>query len=64
MIRCCYKCTERHDLCHSTCERYLAEKAATDEERTKLYAEKQIDADLSNLGWHRVTTRKKKKHVR
>lgn len=27
IIRCCYKCTERHESCHSNCEKYAAEKA-------------------------------------
>lgn len=27
MIKCCYKCEERHPACHSHCERYLAESA-------------------------------------
>ena len=28
MIRCCKDCKERHPICHSECERYMAEKAA------------------------------------
>lgn len=26
-IKCCYKCPDRHEACHSTCEKYAAEKA-------------------------------------
>lgn len=26
MIKCCRDCKERHHLCHSECERYIAEK--------------------------------------
>ena len=29
-IKCCYECTERHIGCHATCERYVAERKATD----------------------------------
>lgn len=32
-IRCCYGCKEREVGCHSTCERYLAEKEKLDAER-------------------------------
>lgn len=27
-IRCCYQCPDRHYNCHSTCEKYKAEKQA------------------------------------
>ena len=32
IIRCCYKCEERKVGCHSTCEKYLAERKVLDEE--------------------------------
>lgn len=33
MIRCCYQCPEREIGCHSTCEKYKAEKVAWDKEK-------------------------------
>jgi hypothetical protein len=36
-IRCCYGCEERQIGCHATCERYLAEKEALDQERESKY---------------------------
>lgn len=41
VIKCCKGCTDRHEGCHSTCERYIAEKANVHREydRTKWEAE-------------------------
>ncbi len=61
MIRCCYKCTERHDLCHSTCERYLTEKAENDAKKKQRYDEKQIGVTINNLEYHRLTHRKNRR---
>lgn len=32
-IRCCMKCTDRTVGCHSTCERYLKEKAEWEQKK-------------------------------
>ncbi len=29
-IKCCLHCTERHQACHDTCKRYLAEREKLD----------------------------------
>ena len=31
--KCCYECPERKVGCHSSCERYLAERKALDDEK-------------------------------
>lgn len=33
MIRCCKDCQDRQVGCHSTCERYIAEKAQYDKDQ-------------------------------
>ena len=38
-IKCCKDCDDRHPNCHSTCERYLAEKK--EHERQREVAQKQ-----------------------
>lgn len=42
MITCCYKCEERHPLCHDHCEKYIAQKKAHDELRKKAHQEKEL----------------------
>lgn len=60
---CCYKCYDRHLSCHSTCERYQAEREEAEKRKAELYMEKQIETDLSKLSWNRVTTRNVKRKV-
>ena len=38
----CYKCEERHDLCHSSCEKYIKWKKEHDAEREAIRREKKI----------------------
>ena len=40
----CYKCTERHQGCHSTCEKGLAEEAKNRAICKARNAEREIDA--------------------
>lgn len=52
--RVCYGCTERTPTCHSTCERYLAEKAEDERiKETELLDRvvRQYNCDRSNR-WH------------
>ena len=41
--QCCYKCTRRHQGCHSDCETYIEAKA----ELERLKAEKNKDAEIN-----------------
>lgn len=34
-IKCCHHCTGRHSLCHSSCERYQAEREKLDKSKGK-----------------------------
>lgn len=47
-IRSCKDCTERTIGCHANCEKYLAEKAAAEEERMRRRTE--IDRELAQVG--------------
>lgn len=45
----CKGCTERHVGCHSTCEKYITEKAENDRLREKEHElKKQCQADYSH----------------
>jgi hypothetical protein len=55
----CKDCTERVVGCHSTCEKYLKEKAEYAEENKKIYKEhykENIMADVKKKGIHRMKT--------
>ena len=46
-IKCCYECTERALGCHATCEKYIAERKALDEEKQ----EKRNRQEKRNMIW-------------
>lgn len=46
-IRCCYGCEEREVGCHATCEKYIAERKALDEEKK----EKRDRQERRNMVW-------------
>lgn len=39
-IKCCKDCTDRHVGCHSTCKRYIDEKAAYEEKQVEVRKKK------------------------
>ena len=45
-ITCCYKCEDRHVGCHSTCEKYIEQKAMSDAERDKRNRDTAIHGDI------------------
>ena len=48
---CCKGCTERHVGCHSTCEKYITEKAENERLREKEHElKKQYQADSHTNG--------------
>jgi len=57
-IRCCYQCGERRVGCHGTCERYLAERKAADDELERREIVRQgmygvIDSRINNRAFRR-----------
>lgn len=61
---CCMDCKERVPGCHSTCERYLSDKAKYDEAKAKIKAEREYDIYFSDR-INEIQTKKlkrKKKH--
>lgn len=58
----CYKCEERHELCHSTCERYhqYQEVLKAQNEQTRQYAE--LDSYLVTSIKKRVMKKNERKH--
>ena len=55
----CKGCAERHDLCHSDCEKSLDFKEKNEAEKTALLEERLINYTLAGLRRHRVNSRKK-----
>lgn len=49
----CKGCKNRHYLCHSECEKYLAEKAAWDAQQAKIRKAKAVEDGLNH---HLVNT--------
>ena len=54
----CYGCTERHDLCHSECDKYLAFKEKNENMRSEQRERLDINYTLSRLHYHRAASRK------
>lgn len=48
----CKDCTERHYLCHSTCDRYLKWKQEQAELKAKIKAEKELYKSLWQASRH------------
>ena len=48
-IKCCRYCVDdRTDSCHSTCEKYIKEKAEHDRKMAKYKAKKEIEVYMEN----------------
>lgn len=56
----CKGCTDRHDLCHSTCEKYREYKRVMDDEKKLSYRNKQTEVAINAAHHHRAVTRRKK----
>lgn len=57
-ITCCYQCPNRHPCCHSSCEKYIKEKAEYDAKVSELKKQKNIQQGLNEYkydGMHQVT---------
>ena len=54
IISCCKDCQRRKVGCHSSCEEYIKEKAAAEENRKKKVLAKEFDAYCSCKGKRRV----------
>lgn len=57
----CKECEGRHNLCHSTCEKYLEYKRLNDLEKKRDYDSRMIDAAISTSNHHRAVTRRIKR---
>lgn len=57
-ITCCKDCTERVAGCHSTCSKYIEQKKAWDETRSKMLLERNTGMDFDKY-YKRLYTRKK-----
>ncbi len=51
----CKGCEDRHYLCHSTCEKYIAWKQEHDELKAKIKAEKNLNHSLWCSSRHSYT---------
>lgn len=54
IISCCKGCQRRKVGCHSSCEEYIKEKAAAEDNRKKMIVAKEFDAYCSCKGKRRV----------
>ncbi len=45
----CWKCSERHENCHSNCERYLSYREALEEERRLKYQLKRAGNEADDV---------------
>ena len=63
-INCCYKCPDRvaDPNCHSTCEKYLTQKAEWDETREQIAKQKKIDGEITGTILRGVHQRQHTKH--
>ena len=55
----CLNCEERHDGCHSKCERYLSYRAELDRINEERFRESEHEGRLN--AYHRETVRKVKR---
>ena len=54
MIYACKDCQDRHEGCHSTCERYQRDKAIHEQEKAKLDKLKAEQTDANNYTYEKV----------
>lgn len=59
----CKDCQDRTIGCHSTCEKYISQREAHDEELKRIYENKQTDVMMSNYEIRgKYKTIKRRKH--
>lgn len=54
MIYSCKDCRERQVGCHSTCEKYLAQKALHEQEKAELDKRKAEEQDISKYTYEKI----------
>lgn len=64
MLSPCKGCEERHDLCHSECEKYLEFRRKKDEENAMWQERCQIGYTLHRLHQHGIHSRKQRRSIR
>ena len=57
----CHECQERHDLCHSDCEKYLSFRSKKDLENSLRREHISINFALSELHRHSASSRKQRR---
>ena len=60
LIKCCYKCTDRVVGCHSTCEKYISEKAEHDKMKAEQRKAVEMERFLDGLAIEKYDEVKKK----
>lgn len=63
-FRCCYKCPDRHVLCHDGCLRYQNEKAKIDEYKKKVNKVKRYESMMCEVKSESVNRIRKRSHNR
>lgn len=58
MLSPCKDCSDRHSLCHASCERYLGFRKELDETSRKRRERIEIDYALKRLRYHMAIRRK------
>ena len=46
-IKCCKDCTERHELCHSHCEKYKSEKAEWEIQKAEMRKKQEVEQNVT-----------------
>ena len=61
-ITCCHNCQERQLGCHSTCKKYISEKAEDEKRKEKIRKAKSLENAL-DFGRYARDNKRKKKYI-